>query len=1182
MPAVHHAAPSPRASQAAPGPSVHAPNPSAASSSGGGPNPQPAPGVRAAASHIETHFMPRRFLGQIPENVAHSDEVEDRRARLSEIRRMAVHRILHPAGEAGDGPSGGLATFAGGEDEAGRLRSAARRFKVIRRGARGEDIKEDLDLDYDQGARGKRGRKKSQRKDVWLGESFDIGREFLGTGVDRDSHEDSVDEQGEEEGNAVGESTGSTSNLKRPPVSSRTTQETFVTARTEFSNPAGGSRSTLSLRDAEAEGYELGLHTQLEPMPSMNRPSTSFDRDLPSHIRVSQSSSLQPLMVSSVDEMPRDGQLDPASSLSPAPGSDTPRGKLKSARGISRLRSALRPAKGNLKSSHSAHGAVEGDRHEAQSSPLATRGQKPKTVQFPVNPVQAGTRLPAGAHQPGRAGVDLRPRRGNKAPVDPMDVLNREGDQAAGTSAGAVEEALDEREAVGDEDDTWVEDKRPGEVIMRDRMLVRVGYHREEKIARFDESVQRRNPCARLEPFEEYIVVWRKSQIELYQDYKYPLQERIRGHKHLCFVIPLMPTRTSMTIFNSQDSSLAITTSVGRLQEDLSHLMRASTTRAGAVKDRVTQSRQFQWLRGRKRGTQVFIMKLGERSRALDWYWEIWRDLGGELPDRMEIGVPSLSTSIRLLVPRDDENGMVGGAEQLRMFAKDKVVQTCWDMLTESLDVADLRRQSEEIHGERLRLEMAWKSSDGGLDWVAFDSTVQKKGRAWALLAGLARAQGEALHRELQIRPARHQPKALKLEDGTRLDEPPGIEGYLVRHTTATTKDHVYISSHDGNIFVGNMKQARPPLLPQSEGSTPANMFDDVYHAFIDNEHRRMARFLERCSGCIDLRDIVSVNMVGDDTSKGSGKKARSRSRSRSVSQSLGNGDEGARPQESHGFLGDEANSVVMTSTKFTVEIATGGSVTFEAVSAAVAAEWVERLSDLVRYWKRKHRVDARQRMDAIASHSQNDPFAGTELSNESDQVLSEIWDWCTIEGCRSTCITGRLFMRKDRTDKFRSKYLVLTGGSLVSFKMKRKDAFHLRKKRYPLFGAYVYSGMLALEELPGSPSGDGLATEAKVYQDGLQSADGPEDTTFCVRLSTHPSIWGKKTTQPWEMEEEAEFLPPGLSKKPPVLLIFRARSKLERDRWVWAINAEMERQVRSHVKQEEALREYGKVPDRW
>lgn len=40
------------------------------------------------------------------------------------------------------------------------------------------------------------------------------------------------------------------------------------------------------------------------------------------------------------------------------------------------------------------------------------------------------------------------------------------------------------------------------------------------------------------------------------------------------------------------------------------------------------------------------------------------------------------------------------------------------------------------------------------------------------------------------------------------------------------------------------------------------------------------------------------------------------------------------------------------------------------------------------------------------------------------------------------------------------------------------------------------------------------------------------------------------------------------------------ADQQLERDRWVWAINAEMERMVRSHLDVEEARRYSGKVPD--
>lgn len=35
---------------------------------------------------------------------------------------------------------------------------------------------------------------------------------------------------------------------------------------------------------------------------------------------------------------------------------------------------------------------------------------------------------------------------------------------------------------------------------------------------------------------------------------------------------------------------------------------------------------------------------------------------------------------------------------------------------------------------------------------------------------------------------------------------------------------------------------------------------------------------------------------------------------------------------------------------------------------------------------------------------------------------------------------------------------------------------------------------------------------------------------------------------------------------------------QLERDRWVWALNAEMERQVRANLEAEDVLRHYGNL----
>lgn len=52
--------------------------------------------------------------------------------------------------------------------------------------------------------------------------------------------------------------------------------------------------------------------------------------------------------------------------------------------------------------------------------------------------------------------------------------------------------------------------------------------------------------------------------------------------------------------------------------------------------------------------------------------------------------------------------------------------------------------------------------------------------------------------------------------------------------------------------------------------------------------------------------------------------------------------------------------------------------------------------------------------------HDAADPFAGTLLSGGSDALLSDMWDWCVLQGCRPVCLSGRLFLRKGKWSKFR------------------------------------------------------------------------------------------------------------------------------------------------------------------
>jgi hypothetical protein len=74
----------------------------------------------------------------------------------------------------------------------------------------------------------------------------------------------------------------------------------------------------------------------------------------------------------------------------------------------------------------------------------------------------------------------------------------------------------------------------------------------------------------------------------------------------------------------------------------------------------------------------------------------------------------------------------------------------------------------------------------------------------------------------------------------------------------------------------------------------------------------------------------------------------------------------------------------------------------------------------------------------------------------------------------------------KARADK-RPRYVVLTGGTLVTFKIKPKQAFQHRARRISLFGAYVYSGLLASNEIRLQADRDALFPHVRSYADGLE-----------------------------------------------------------------------------------------------
>jgi Pleckstrin homology domain len=153
---------------------------------------------------------------------------------------------------------------------------------------------------------------------------------------------------------------------------------------------------------------------------------------------------------------------------------------------------------------------------------------------------------------------------------------------------------------------------------------------------------------------------------------------------------------------------------------------------------------------------------------------------------------------------------------------------------------------------------------------------------------------------------------------------------------------------------------------------------------------------------------------------------------------------------------------------------------------------------------------------------------------------------------------------------------LFLVAGYLVMYRITPGTSLHLAmRRRTNLLDAYVCSGYFAALALPQGQYDPTRNPEARRYQDGLETDDPEEDILFMVWYRRQPSAV-EKASLPGTMTDMPNDVP-ALSAKRKIL-VFRTRSKLERDAWCWALNSEIERVVRAQKAREARLRETGNL----
>ncbi|KAF8225870.1 hypothetical protein L208DRAFT_1503595 [Tricholoma matsutake] len=731
------------------------------------------------------------------------------------------------------------------------------------------------------------------------------------------------------------------------------------------------------------------------------------------------------------------------------------------------------------------------------------------------------------------------------SPAPPSEVLERTDDAVEGTSAGATASgSLSPKAASLD----W------GDVVMRDRMLIRQCYTRSESIKPpFDEVQNRTTRNLQYGGWAEYMVAWRKDRVEIYEDHSLPGKEWMTGHKSLAFTIPLKSSKTHLSLYSFVDLTFCITC--------------APTT---------TRQEKSRWIfRRLKEGTNIFVFKLKSRSRAYDWVWQLWREMGGQLPNTIEVRNPRLDAKVKIDVPNAADDRIY------KVFSRDNIIRLCMDSLR---SVPDWKSVVERQMANGQTLQLAWRA-DTNLDWIWLQHDTYGDPRHWAVLCGLALKQ-TTRPPLLEIRIAEHYRAHIHLKNGSRLHEPPSIEGYLQRvRPNSSTTQNVYIATHDGNLFVLAPHRAHPPSPPGFASST-----GDAESLRQSQTQRGTIQVME-ATGVNDLRTILTIrrafHLVPGATHN------EKKPQVDDIWFSIWCQPEQRTPDDERDIGGEEGLTTsddkphLRMHRSFELLLDTGRVIRFEAHSRRVAVEWIERLRALVLYWKQRHRVDAEQEMELAQARrprltpqmrafheSEYPPEAPADPSTPLPALVS-MFNWCVLDGCKAIIKGGKAFMRRGLHGQYKLIQLFLVTGHLVMFRITPGSSLHLAMRRTNLLDAYVCSGYFAALALPEGQYDPTTSPEARRYQDGLETDDPEEDILFMVWFRRQPSVV-EKASLPGSTTGMPNTVP-ALSAKGNVL-VFRTRSKLERDAWCWALNSEIERVVRAQKEREARLKETGNL----
>ena len=753
---------------------------------------------------------------------------------------------------------------------------------------------------------------------------------------------------------------------------------------------------------------------------------------------------------------------------------------------------------------------------------------------------------------------------------------------------------------------------KDGEVLKMDRMLVRIDITRQTLGAEYDERISAGVETKSLDKWREFMIVCRKhteedaqSVLQFYQTRVIAASSAKKGEakeKPKAQVL-LSPRKSHVNLFSSLDKTLCVWTIEG--------------------------SR-----------TTIYYLRPQSGATSVEWYTFLRTALGSKRAQTLTINVPDLSVSLRLDDPfrileasqllvdaaAGDDEALAKAANEEK-GAAGAIVARCIDMLKQSPEWTDILKAWTQYG----RIGLAWKCYDR-LEWV--HGAVEQR-----MYGTIAMQQTH----DLELRPKYHYPLYAKSRKGKRLDEPPPIEGFLIRLTSQKGHDNrrlgkmlfkrLYFMTQNQYLLFLRPASAIPPpppkMLAQQNGNVPSSRqlaeqvpltyavepypLEGKQIAWLDNsassqqicddeaaaEDDRNVKMLLSSDGFINMCDVRRVRKMLRGATP--------------ADEHLDDGSDVefdvSDSEIAQNSLRDDGETTEIDDDRtFELLMKNGLVIRLQAYNKASRNEWRTRLTQLVKYWNSRARED----MDLFKSVRQQNLEALNIDERAEAQVGSFAYKWevmqsyasptmynmCGIAQCRTIHLSGVLFRKPRRHTTFTRCHVILSHGHLLIYqdtlrKTTGKKLVHIHHERIAsidLKGCYLYSGLLTGNDLlyqnqTFDSNQPGHHALPRVYlEDGWKSTDEDAMTTFVIWHAKSKS-WFRSSRfvddvkQQQDYEERAQRrgervgrLSSGQGKVKTKIervsklgttgrsVVFKARSRAERDHWVMAIQVEVER----------------------